>query len=175
MEANNQKIATLRNLLDNDASKFISGEVSLKNKLSGWINEASSIKLKGVLQRYLEFIEQHLDNFEEFMSEENIHAFSIRNPVMIAFISETEEKLLRCSDPEVKDACLLAGIQSINHYKISTYGTAAAFANSLGMERKADIFHEAEINEKHIDDRLSQLALFEVNVKARAPIVLPGS
>lgn len=174
MEANNQKIATLRNLLDDDASKFISGEISLKNKLSEWINEASSVKLKGVLQRYLEFIEQHLDNLENFMNEENIHSFSIRNPVMIAFISETEEKLMRCSDVEVKDACLLAGIQSINHYKISTYGTAASFSNSLGMERQASIFHEAEVNEKHIDDRLSQLAQFEINIKARSPIVLPG-
>ena len=42
------------------------------------------------------------------------------------------------------------------------------------MENQAVIFHEAEINEKQIDDRLSQLAEFEINVKAKAPIVLPA-
>ena len=74
---------------------------------------------------------------------------------------------------EVKDACLLACIQAINHYKISSYGTAAAFAIALGMEKAAAVFHEAEINEKHIDDRLSQLAEYEVNTKAKTPILLP--
>jgi len=93
---------------------------------------------------------------------------------MHAFIEEAEEKLNACTDAEVRDACLLACIQSINHFKISTYGTAAAFAKALDMENQAVIFHEAEINEKQIDDRLSQLAEFEINVKAKAPIVLPA-
>ena len=43
---------------------------------------------------------------------------------------------------------------------------------ALGMEKQAAIFHEAEINEKQIDDRLSQLAEYEINMKARTPIVL---
>jgi hypothetical protein len=42
------------------------------------------------------------------------------------------------------------------------------------MEKPATVFHEAEINEKQIDDRLSQLAKYEINVKAKAPIILPG-
>jgi ferritin-like metal-binding protein YciE len=79
-----------------------------------------------------------------------------------------------CADPEVKDACLLACIQAINHFKISEYGTAAAFAKELNMEKSATVFHEMEINEKHIDDRLSQLAEYEINRKARAPIVIAG-
>jgi hypothetical protein len=32
--------------------------------------------------------------------------------------------------------------------------------------------HEAEVNEKQIDDRLSQLAEHEINIKAKAPIAL---
>ena len=74
---------------------------------------------------------------------------------------------LNCTDAEVKDACLLACIQAINHFKISMYGTAAAFANALDMEKQAAIFHEAEVNEKQIDDRLSQLAEHEINIRAK--------
>jgi hypothetical protein len=40
------------------------------------------------------------------------------------------------------------------------------------MEEAAVAFREAEINEKQIDDRLSQLAEHEINVNARAPIIL---
>ena len=93
---------------------------------------------------------------------------------MQAFIKETTEKLAACADAEVKDACLLACIQSVNHFKISAYGTAAAFARALDMDKQAAVFYEAEINEKQIDDRLSQLAEYEINGRAKTAIVLPG-
>jgi len=172
MTENNQPISTLHNLLDYEISKFCYAEIHLKNVLPAWINNASSFKLKEVLQRYQDFVQQHAVNLEKFIEEEGITSLGINNKVMRAFIEETEEKLSNCSDLEVKDACLLACIQGINHYKISTYGTAAAFANTLGMEKTASVFHEAEINEKQIDDRLSQLAKFEINVKAKTPIVI---
>ena len=174
MEANYQPIATLRNLLDDDARKFTSAEVQLKNKLPEWINKAGSLKLKTVLQRYLLYVEEHIQKLEVFLDEEHITSLSVTNRVMRALIEDTEEKLSGCSDVEIKDACLLASIQAINHFKISTYGTAAAFAKVVGTEQQAAVFHEAEVNEKQIDDRLTQLAEHEININARAPIVIPG-
>jgi ferritin-like metal-binding protein YciE len=50
---------------------------------------------------------------------------------MQAFLEETNEKLGKCT---LRDACLLASLQGINHYKISNYGTATAFAADLGLE-----------------------------------------
>lgn len=38
------------------------------------------------------------------------------------------------------------------------------------MEKQAAIFHEAEVSEKQIDDRLSQLAEFEININAKTII-----
>jgi len=173
-EHTHQPIVTLHNLLDYDISKFFNAEVLLKNIIPEWINKASSVKLKEVLQRYEGFIQQHAEDLEKFIEEEGINALSINNRVMKALIEETDEKVCNCSDIEVNDACLLACIQAINHYKISTYGTAAAFAKTLGMLKPAAVFHKAEVNEKHIDDRLSQLAKFEINNRAKSPIVLPS-
>ncbi len=172
MTENNQTITTLHHLLDYDASKFTSAEIQLQNILPEWINNTGSLMLKTVLQKYLDFVQQHVHKMENFFEQEKINSLSLNNRVMHAFIEETNEKLNTCTDPEIKDACLLAGIQVINHYKISIYGTAAAFANALEMEKHAALFHEAEGNEKQIDSRLSQLAEFEINKKARAPIVL---
>jgi ferritin-like metal-binding protein YciE len=168
------KITTLQNLFNYDVSKFTGSEIILSKSLAEWIKEASSIQLKNSLQKYSDFVQQHIQKLEAFYEEEKISSLSLANKVMQAFIEETAEKLSNCADAEVKDACLLASIQAINHFKISAYGTAAAFAKALGMNRQAEIFHEAEVNEKHIDDRLSQLAEFEINNKARTPIVLPG-
>ncbi len=178
MTGNNQNITTLHNLLDYDVLKFARAEIQLKNTLPEWINMAGSLQLKTVLQKYFDFVQQHIQKIEGFFiegffKEEQISSLNLTNRIMQAFIEEANEKLSNCADNEVRDACLLASVQAINHFKISTYGTAAAFANALGMEKQAAIFHEAEVKEKQIDDRLSQLAEHEVNRKAKTPIVLP--
>ncbi|MCC8426625.1 ferritin-like domain-containing protein [Mucilaginibacter sp. UR6-11] len=169
---NNSTIATLHNLLDYNAGKFTSGEIQLRKNLPDWIMKTQSLQLKQVLQKYLNMVEEHVQKMEGFFSAENFTSLSLTNRIMQAFIEDTNEKLRNCTDPEVSDACLLASIQGINHYKISIYGTASAFAGDLGMEKFATIFHELEINEKNIDDRLSQLAKYEINKKAEAPIRL---
>lgn len=170
MKTNPQTISTLHQLLDYDAGKFTSAEIQLKKSLPVWINNAGSLKLKAVLQKYFDFVEKHLQSMEAFFENEHISTLPFTNRVMQAFIEEADEKQKTCTDTEIRDACLLACIQSINHFKISMYGTAAAFAKALGMEKQAAIFHEAEVSEKQIDDRLSQLAEFEININARTTI-----
>lgn len=173
MNDSNKLIATLRDLLDYNSQKFTAAEIELKNALTPWIQKANSPKLKAVLQKYLEFVSEHVVTFSAFFEEEKIDSLSVSNKIMLAFIEETNEKLGKCADHQVADACLLACIQGINHFKISTYGTAATFAKDLEMEKFAEVFHGAEVNEKQIDDRLTQLAEHEINIRAIAPIVLP--
>jgi len=168
----NLTITNLKGLLDYDARKFTSAEIQLKHSLHEWIRRANSLKLKTALQKYLDFAQEHVQKFEGFFEAEQISSLSSSNKVMKSFIEEAEEKMSICADPEVGDACLLASVQSINHFKISLYGTAAAFARELNLEKFASVFHEAEINEKQIDDRLSRLAEHEINIRAKAPIVL---
>ena len=172
MSENNLTITTLHDLLDFEGRKFISAEVQLKKVLPQWINIASSLQLKNVLQKYLDFVEQHIENMQAFYEAEHINSLSLHNRITEAFIEEAEDKLKSCSDAAVKDACLLASVQSINHFKISIFGTAAAFADLLSLEKTSVVFHQASVNEKQIDDRLTQLAQYEINSKAKAPIEL---
>lgn len=168
----NPGIAILRNLLDEDARKFTSAEIELKNRLEVWTKGADSLQLKTFLHEYLHYVEEHVAKLQAFFEDENISYISLNNRVMQAFIEEAEEKLSGCTDAAVKDACLLAAVQAINHFKISAYGTAAAFARRLELEKAAAIFRELEINERNIDHNLTVLAEQEINNKAIAPIVL---
>lgn len=172
MSNNHPVITSLHQLLDYDAQHFSCAEVMLKTSLQRWINSTESVKLKLILERCIDFTIQHTARFESFFDEEEMVALSSVNPVMEALIKETDEKLQLCADASVKDAVLLACIQAINHYKMSVYGTAAAFATELAMEKYAVIFHQACTNEKQIDDRLSQLAAFEINAAAKMPGLL---
>jgi ferritin-like metal-binding protein YciE len=172
MKDSNGSIVTLHNLLDYDAHKFTSAEIQLKNALISWINTASSFKLKTMLQKYLDFVELHIQKIEKIIIEEDIKTMSVHNIIMKAFIEDTEEKINTCKDSEVKDACLLAAVQTINHYKISMYGTAAAFAKELDMDKIAALFHTSEVVEKQIDEKLSHLAEHEINKRAKTAILL---
>lgn len=169
----NNTINTIHNLIDYQITNFLSSEVALKNSLRKWIGEANSMQFKTVLRKYMQTVDQHIKTIGDFINDEQKLSVSVRDPIMEAFISQTDECLSYCTNAEIKDAGLLACIQNINHYKISTYGTATAFADLLELGKYATIFHEAEINEKHIDDRLSQLANYEINIKAKSPISLP--
>jgi ferritin-like metal-binding protein YciE len=112
---------------------------------------------------------KHLSSYIKSELEEIMHELQF----LLNRIEEAEEKINNCTNPFLKDACMLSTVQNINHYKISTYGTAAAFANTLGKSKTAVLFHECEVNEKQIDDRLSQLAEFEINKKARNAVEIP--
>lgn len=169
MKENNQVVTNLNDLLHYKASGITRAEAEPKSALRAWIEKTNSIKLKEVLMRYADYIHRHIDKMQNFFTEEKAFSISPTNKVIKALIEDTDEKMETCPEPEIKDACLLASVQEINHYKISLYGTSASFANTLEMSEAAVIFHEAEVSEKQIDDRLSQLAEHEINLKAKSP------
>ena len=170
---NSKSITTLHDLLDYNAQKFAAAEVVLRNNLPTWINKAGSVKLKLVLQRYLDLVKEHVDKLSSFIKAEEINSLSLSNKIMLAFVEETNEKINDCTNHDVTDACLLSCIQGMNHFKISLYGTAAAFAKELEMERFSKLFHDMEVNEKQIDERLTELAVLGINSEAEVPLVLP--
>ncbi|MBC7565449.1 MAG: DUF892 family protein [Pedobacter sp.] len=171
MEAN-VSINNLQDLLDLNTSQFSSAEIELKKKLLQWANTASSMQLKMIIKKYISFTSQHLQSMDTFLQNEKILSVSSANPIMLAFIKLIDEKLEVCKNPEVRDACVLAGIQLICHFKISSYGTAAAYAKLIGKEEFAKVFFESEVNERHIDDELTQLAIYEINTNAMTPLNL---
>lgn len=172
MTATNLTITTLQDLFDTEISRYVHAEIQLKKFLAVWTNSVQSLSLKTILQKYQNFIDEHIHKLNSLADEEKIQFFPLVNKIMTAFIEDAEYKLLLCADPEIKDASLLASIQIINHFKISTYGTAAAFANALGNHIQAGLLHEAEENEKEIDQRLTHLAEHEINIRASSPILL---
>jgi ferritin-like metal-binding protein YciE len=161
-------IKTLQQLLEEDCRNFSIAEIELHNAMPLFIAKSSSVKLKNILQNYNDQIKQHMKLLDSFFEEENITYLHTGNSIMHAYIKDAEDKMSNCGELMLRDACILASIQNINHYKIASYGTAAAFAETLGMTKPSFLFHQFESNEKLIDKRLSILAIHEINKNARA-------
>ena len=172
MSNNNQQFYTLNDLLLEDAKIMINGEKELKSVLSEWISTASSLKLKNILHYYDHFVEHHVENIESCFPNGKINGGIHADIVMKSLIQTTKDKIEKCLDAEVKDACLLASIQKIIHLKICLYGTAIAYAKALEIEKYINLFKEAENNEKQIDQKLSILAEKEINIIAKSPILI---
>lgn len=171
MKTNNEhKIIRLHDLLDYDILQSNAGEHQLKTFVKKWITQASALTLKTTLQEYLSIIESHLLYLKDYTLTSTLPSLPSSSRVMKAIIAETEEKLKKCGDKEIMDACLLASVQEINHIKISQYGTAASFSKEMQNNKAASLFHYFEVNEKKIDKKLNKVARKEINVRALAPI-----
>ncbi len=169
---NNNSMTKLHDLLDYDILQSHAAENQLKSYIKKWISQASSLSLKSHLQEYLSTTESHLLYLNDYTLKSSLPTLPNSNRVMKALLTETEDKLKKCADKELQDACLLAAIQEINHVKISQYGTAASFSKTLGNEKAASLFHLFEVNEKKIDKKLNKIARLEINPRALNPALI---
>ena len=149
-------IITVQNL-DYEITKFIGAEIQLKNNLSEWIGKANSLKLKVVLQKYLEFVGLDIKKMQDYFNNGKALPLGITMQEMRSLIKETNERVLKCVDFEVKDSCLLTCIKAINQYKTNKYCEALLFAKKLDMQEYATIFHEMKVNEEEIGLQLIKL------------------
>jgi ferritin-like metal-binding protein YciE len=165
------RIVSLSDLLALEAGRIMEGEKELIQALPVWIQRTYSIQLRNILSQYQTYIGHHAEQMTNFFINQPVATSVGKNRVIKALIDDTNEKLRRCADAEIYDACLLAAIQEINHYKISIYGTVTAFSNELGQRDMAGIFLRAEKDEKRIDEQLSYQAQSDINELAKAPVI----
>lgn len=165
-------IPSLRHLLFEDVSRMISAEMQLRSSVLGWVGKENSGALKMLMQDYVDVVEKHIRQLELFCREERLAACILNNRVMSALIADADDRLSACTCSAVRDVCLLSAIQGINHFKINVYGTVAAFAGTVRLEKAGLMFHQAEADEKEMDERLSYLAEHDLNRKAAAPVTV---
>ena len=64
------------------------------------------------------------------------------------------------------DAGIISAAQKIEHYEIATYGTLCQFAETLELTEAVDLLAETLDEEKTADEKLTEVAVSAVNVKA---------
>lgn len=164
-----ENICCLRSLINLNVQEISAGEVMLKGLLPEWVGKENCNSVKLILHDYLDLIETHIEELAIICAREEILSSAANDNIIVSLLPSLEFNLLRCGSPEVKDVYLVAALQIINHVKISLYGSLAAFASSLRLGKAGMFFHQAELDEKNIDDRLSYLAEHILNRSAVDP------
>ena len=147
------------------------------------VKAASDAELKKALQDHLAVTKtqkKRLEEVQKLLGEENpvpesrgFFANLFRSnegeehcKAMEGLVEEGSSVLKEDMAPEVLDAAIIAAAQKIEHYEISSYGTARAYALQLGLRKVADLLSDTLKEEYYADDSLTALALSKVNLEA---------
>jgi ferritin-like metal-binding protein YciE len=173
---NMEPLVNLHDLLQHEIDDLYSAEEQIIEALPKMAEKATNSELKKALNEHLRVTREQKKRLDKIKSllkidEEKKGFFEklfggTKCKGTEGLIAEGEKMMGEDMDPRVMDAAIIAAAQKIEHYEISGYGTARAYASELGLKEVASLL-ETTLNEEYkSDDMLTALALKKVNVEA---------
>ncbi len=140
-------------------------EKQLVRALPKMAKGASSSELSSAFEKHLEVTEGQVERIEDIFRELEMQPKTKVCHGMMGLVEEGKEVLEEAKDgnPSAIDAALIAAAQKVEHYEISAYGSLKAFAETLGLDRVAELLQESLTEEEEADEELSGLAEDSVN------------
>lgn len=133
-------------------------------------SKVSDSALKDMLTKSQEGISEHTQILKDLLeeSDEKVkkeHCKGMEGLVAEAIKHTTEEAP---DKGPVLDAVVIAQFQRMSHYGIAGFGTAAAFAEALGLKKAVKALNKATKDIYGSDEYLTKLAETNVNIDAKA-------
>lgn len=141
-------------------------ELRLTDALPKMVEKASCTQLKAAFKDHLQETEKQVERLETIFQQLGQEAEREKCHAMVGLISEGDEVLSAEGDADVIDAALIAAAQRVEHYEISGYGTARAFAQRLGNSYAAELLQQTLDEESAADEKLTTVAESAVNPAA---------
>jgi ferritin-like metal-binding protein YciE len=157
---------SLHDLFVNQIEDLYDAEQRLTKALPKMAEAANSSQLKQAFQSHLTETEGHVRRLEQIFREINVSPSRETCEAMKGLIAEGEEMIKAHGDADIKDAALIAAAQRVEHYEMSGYGTARAFARRLGLNQAVSLLQQTLEEEKAADEKLNTIAESSVNPKA---------
>lgn len=128
---------------------------------------ATSEALRSGFEEHLEQTKGHVERLEQIFKILGKTARAEHCKAMEGLIEDLlqEERIT-----SVKDSALIGAVQRVEHYKIAAYGTARSLAELLGQSQAAELLQQTLEDEKETDEKLTELAMSEVNPEAEEAI-----
>jgi ferritin-like metal-binding protein YciE len=170
------KLNQLKDLLKHQIEDLQSAEQQIIEALPAMIDKAKDRQLKKALQDHLDVTHVQRERLDEIMlqldEEPAKKAFlpglfgSKKCKGIEGLIKEGEKTMSEEMDPDVMDAAIIGSAQKIEHYEISGYGTARAYAEELRLPGIAKQLTMTLDEEYEADDLLTELAVGRLNKEA---------
>lgn len=161
------KLESLENLFVHELKDLLSAEKQLVKALPKMAKGANSEALRAGIEEHLEQTKGHVERLEKIFGLLGKAARAEHCKAMEGLIEEGSDLLEEEGSPDVKDAALIGAAQRVEHYEIAAYGTVRTLAQLLGMDEAAELLQETLDEEKETDEKLTELAMSEINQEAQ--------
>jgi ferritin-like metal-binding protein YciE len=175
-----EPIKDIVTLLLHHIQNLYSAEKQQLEALQMITERAKNGSLKKALQHHYKLTEEQVKRLEQIpqlITEKLDGAANIKTSVgtlnneyvskgMKGLIDEASEILNGQLSEDVTDAAIIACVQKMEHYEITTYGTAHAYAAELNLTKVEALLKETLDEEYDADDLLTALATTSLNKKA---------
>ncbi len=159
-------LKTLEDLYVHELKDLYSAEKQLIEALPDMVEAANAPQLREAFASHLKETEQHFEKVHQLLQKLDENPGSSKCKGMEGLLEEGEDAIDEEASPAVRDAFLIAAAQRVEHYEISGYGTARAFARSLGREDDAEVLNQILDQEYAADNKLDKLAEGKLNEAA---------
>ncbi|MFN8528573.1 MAG: ferritin-like domain-containing protein [Anaerolineae bacterium] len=160
------KLNSLRDLLIENLQDLHSAETQITKALPKMADAATNPSLKQAFETHLQQTNQQVDRLERILERMGHKSRGKKCKGMEGLLAEGSEIMEENAASEVMDAALIGAAQKVEHYEISGYGTAVAYAQLLGESEAVTLLQQTLSEEEQTDSRLSALAEGNINETA---------
>ena len=160
------KFTNLEDILADELKDLYSAENQLVKALPKIASSVSSEDLRSAFENHLKQTQKHVQRLEMICQKLDINPKGKKCMGMEGLLEEGNELLHSQGENESLEAGVIGAAQRVEHYEIAAYGTARAHARQLGFVEVADLLGETLEEEKQANDKLTQIAENQINVKA---------
>lgn len=161
-------VKTLKDLFIHSLSDVYSAEKQLTRALPRLARAATTPELRQAFEQHLEETQGQVERIDRLVEGADLRLKRIKCVAMEGLVEEGREQIDEIEKGPVLDAALIGAAQKVEHYEIAIYGTLCALAKQLGLDEAAKLLDETLQEEKATDQKLSKLALQQVNEKVAA-------
>ncbi|MDR6584886.1 ferritin-like domain-containing protein [Herbaspirillum sp. BH-1] len=161
-------VKTLKDLFIHGLSDVYSAEKQLTRALPRLARAATTPELRQAFEQHLEETQGQIERIDRLVENSELRLKRVKCVAMEGLVEEGREQIDEIEKGAVLDAALIGAAQKVEHYEIATYGTLCALAKQLGLDEAAKLLDETLQEEKATDQKLSKLALQQVNEKLAA-------
>lgn len=156
----------LRELFVDSLKDIYWAEKALVKALPKMAKNATSDNLISTINDHLAVTQEQVSRLEKVFTSIGEKAVAKKCDAMEGLIKEGESIMEETEVGPVRDAGIIAASQKIEHYEIATYGTLAAFAQTLGEDDVVLLLEKTLAEEKEADTLLTEAAYNTINFDA---------
>jgi ferritin-like metal-binding protein YciE len=158
----------LKEIYTDELKDLWSANDQMKKVLKKITSKAKDAALKEMLTKSQAGIEKHIDVLKELIAANGEKVSKEHCKGMEGLVAEATKHVLEEGPDKgpLLDVMIIAQYQRMTHYGIAGFGTAAAYANALGLKDDAKKLKEATKEIYGGDEYMTKLAETSVNLQA---------